>query len=379
MEVSPNDDGEIEPLVFIVLDTSVSMERLAECTCTTAHCSECLPECSAEGSEKNRWAFALEALTGTFDDFSCEAIERDTMVDTYDSTERIPYHAPKGRQRADGILQTYAARVRFGIATFDGIASYDRDEQRSIEEFGFAESADEAGLWSYPAAQNEESIEIRPDGWVVGSYRYPGCPHPYVMNTGIRGRDAKSGALIVDLEAGDTDWSVDAIRNTVLAARPSGGTPIAAALDDVRALFELDPSMSAERDDASRRRHVILITDGAPDDDYRANNCDCNDPESGKDGCAGLLSEDEVASDMHCPYPKPEEAARALRCGAAEPCDAGVVDAVHVIGFAVTNNSVARAKVDEIANAGGTIAGVFAEDADELRAALATIIEGIVD
>jgi hypothetical protein len=321
----------------------------------------------------------LEALTGTFDDFSCESIDRETLIDTYDSTVAIPYHAPKGSQRADGILQTYAARVRFGIATFDGIASYGRDEQRSIAEFSFAESADEAGLWSYPAAQNEESIEIRRDGRRAGSYRYPGCPHPYFMNTGIRSRDAESGALIVDLEAGDADSSVDAISRTVLAVRPFGYTPTGAALDDVRALFQLDPSMSAERDDASRRRHVILITDGAPDDDYRANNCDCNDPESGKDGCAGLLREDEVASEMHCPYPRPEEAALALRCGSGEACDAGVVDAMHVIGFDISDNNVTRAKVDEIANAGGTTAGVFAEDADELRAALATIIEGIVD
>lgn len=224
-------------------------------------------------------------------------------------------------------------------------------------------------------------IETRPDGWPVGTYRFPGCPHPYVMNTGIRSRDAESGALIVDLEAGDADSSVDAIMQTVFAVRPfgTGGTPTAAALDDLRALFELDLSMSAERADPSRRRHVILITDGRPDDDYRASNCDCNDPKSGKDSRAGLLEGDEIASEMHCPYPKAEQAARTLRCGSGETCGGGVFETVHVVGFDVADDLVARMQLDLIADAGGTTAGVFVGDGDELRTALASIIEGIVD
>jgi hypothetical protein len=373
------DDGGCEdtddPLVLIVLDTSGSMERKTDCMCTTASCIECLPQCSADGSEKNRWTQALEPLTGTFDDFSCEAKER-TDPDTHDFMYQVPHHEPKGVQRADGILQTYATRVRFGIATMDAITSYGRDVQRSIEEYSFSMAAEEAGNWSYPAARDESEVESRPEGWPVGSYRYPGCPNPYFMNTGIRNRDATSGALTVELASGDESATEQAIRQTLLAVRPYGSTPIAAALDDVRALFELDPTMSAERDNP-KRPHVILITDGRPDDDYRASNCDCNDPESGK-SCEGLLRSDEIASDMHCPYPTPEDAARALRCGASEACDAGLVSALHVVGFAISDDNVAREKMDAIASAGGTERSALVNSGSELRAALAAILDSIL-
>jgi hypothetical protein len=371
------EDG-TDPLVLIVLDTSLSMERKADCECTSPACSECLPECSSDGSEKNRWAQTLEALTGTFDDFSCEAIDRETLVDTHDSNANVPHHEPRGVQRADGILQTFATRVRFGIATMDAIASYDRDQQRDILEYSFTAAADEAGLWSYPPAQDPSEVESRVGDRLAGSYRYPGCPQPYFMNTGIRNRDAAAGALIVETALDDESATEEAIRQTLLAVRPFGGTPIAAALDDVRALFELDPSMSAERDNP-QRAHVLLITDGRPDGDYRANNCDCNEPESGKDGCAGLLREDESPSDMHCPYPTPERAALALRCGNSAACDTGFVSKLHVIGFAVSGDEIAREKVDAIAFAGDTERGAFANNGDELRAAIAAILDGIVE
>jgi len=365
------------PLVLIVLDTSASMERQTNCVCTSAACSECLPRCSMEESQKNRWTQALEALTGTFDDFSCEAKDRALFGDAYDSKQELPYHEPRGVQRTDGILQTYAARARFGIATLDPTASYERDDQRSIEEYSFSMAADEAGVWSYPAPRDASEVETI-GGRLVGSYRYPGCPHPYFMNTGIRNRDATSGALMIEMASDDDSATEEAIRQTLLAVRPYGGTPIAAALDDVRALFELDPDMSAERDNP-KRAHVILITDGRPDDDYRANNCDCNEPESGKDNCAGMLRPEELASDMHCPYPTPERAALALRCGNSAACDAGFVSKLHVVGFALMDDDAAREKVDAIASWGGDEPAVFAKNSDELRAALASIIEGALD
>lgn len=136
--------------------------------------------------------------------------------------------------------------------------------------------------------------------------------------------------------------------------------------------------MSDERDNP-KRAHVILITDGRPNDDYRANHCDCNDAESGKDFCVGLLSEDESPSEMYCPYPTPERAALALRCGNSGACDAGFVSKLHVVGFALMDDDIARDKLEGIASWGGDEPAVFANNGDELRAALAAILDDITD
>ena len=150
----------------------------------------------------------------------------------------------------------------------------DRDVQVTIDEFDFADSAGGPGLWSYPAAANKNEVETRSDGF-TGLFRYPGCQSAYLMNTGIRNRDAESGALIMgtDLQSGAA--TVSAIRQTLRDARPFGSTPVAAALDDLRWMFADDPELSAELREPLRERHLILISDGRPDDDYRNAGCDC--------------------------------------------------------------------------------------------------------
>jgi hypothetical protein len=184
--------GDVEdPLVLIIVDTSGSMERRTDCACTTASCTECLPTCSQEQSDKNRWAQVLEALTGTFDNFSCEAIDRDNP-DEYDFDYAVPYHKPIGAQRRDGILQEYASDVRFGIATFDTVSSYGRDEQRSPEEFDFDRSLSEAGLWSYPPATDLVEVEERDDGMPVGQ-----IPIPWLSATLLRGHGNSKPRCIV--------------------------------------------------------------------------------------------------------------------------------------------------------------------------------------
>lgn len=365
-----------DPLVMLIVDTSGSMERQTNCTCTSAGCNECLPRCGADGSDKNRWASVLEALTGTFDDFSCERHAREEFTGEYDEKYAVPYHEPRGRQRDDGVLQAFANRVRFGLATFDSVDSYDRAVQRGPEEFDFDRAAGRDGQWSYPPAIDMNQLEQRSDGTRVGFYRYPGCPHAYVMNTGIRSRDAESGALFVDMGNSPRADTVEALRASLLATRPYGGTPIAASLDDVRALFERDPEMEPERRMPRHPRHVVLITDGRPNDDYRSANCDCNEPDSGKN-CVHYLLPTENAGDMNCPYPRIEAAARILRCGESEACTGGVVDAVHAIGFAVADDPVATRRVNEIAQNGGGTA-VFTNTTEELRIALTRVMEEIL-
>jgi hypothetical protein len=376
------DRSKADPLVMIVLDTSASMERKAGCECTTFSCIECLPACGTEGSEKNRWAHALEALTGTFEDFSCEAKTRDDEG-AYDFAYSIPYHQPTGAQQADGIVRTYADRVRFGVATFDGIASYDRDaSQLAPDEFSFSRSAGQDGLWSYPAVESIEELEVGPHGFQAGLYRYPGSPHPYLMNTGIRGRDAESGALTIAERRGADEAAVDRIEQTLRAIRPFGTAPIAAALDDVRWLFEKDPALASERMHAEREHHLILITDGEPDDDYRLLGCGCFDDGNADDCGDGLL---EVPAEMTCPYPSPSQAARQLRCGVSQECEGGAFDSVHLIGWAEGGLSWADGGepgtaqlVEAMAIAGGGTSRIV-EDGAELRSALAAVLDSIVD
>ena len=83
------------PLVMVLVDTSASMERLSNCACTSASCDECLPDCSK--AVRNRWAEMLEVLTGTFDDFSCEALDRTAENGaTYDLGFAMPVSPPVG-------------------------------------------------------------------------------------------------------------------------------------------------------------------------------------------------------------------------------------------------------------------------------------------
>lgn len=367
-------DCEGDPLVMIVLDTSGSMENITDCECTTARCEECMPKCSAETPEKNRWTELLEALVGTFETFMCEAVPRDE-ASAYDFGYSVPYHAPQGVQRSDGLFREYGDRLRFGLATFDGIQSYDKAPQLGLEEFSFTKSAGQAGLWSYPAIESAEQLEARWDGFQAGVYRYPGCPQPFVMNTGIRGPDAESGALVVMERPGLSEPALSALEANMLNVRPYGSTPIAAALDDVRWLFERDPMLSEERAHPERPRHLILITDGSPDDDYRSAGCACFEDGDSSDCSLGSL---EAPLDMHCPYPTVTEAARRLRCGSDDDCDAGPFDAVHIVGLSLDSDELAVSALQDMAAASaGSLA--FARDGDELRNALSELLDAILD
>lgn len=363
----------MEPLVMLIVDTSGSMERKPQCTCSTAACTECLPTCAGDTPDKNRWTQTLEALTGTFDDFSCEALDRQGPDFTYDADYVFPYVKPSGTQRDDGVLQEFTDRLRFGVATFDSVATYGRDTQLTLDAFNFARSADEDGLWSYPPLTGPEQLDMRGDGTFTGSYRYPYCEDPYVMDTGIRSRDAREGALIVGVDPSEARATVDAIHATLLATRPYGSTPIAAALDDVRELFERDASMALERRNPKRQRHLILISDGRADDDFRRVGCACFEDGDASD-CGGAPN---LALDMHCPYPVASTTARLLRCGDEQTCDSGVFSAVHVVGLAVADDAEAVAGLNAIARAGGSSEVLLANGASELRATLSELLEKI--
>lgn len=364
----PDCGASLKPLVFFVVDSSGSMERITDCPCVTPSCDECLPDCGPGGAQRNRWTQVLEALTGTYeDDFQCEEYARKAPLFSYDVGYYLPYHAPDGTQREDGVLDVFVDRARFGIATFD---SWDTmlgyPPLVGHDEFDPAISEGEAGLWSYPPGG-----WTHPDGTKAGDFRYPSCIVPYRMDTGIRSAAATEGQLLVAHDELDAEAIAKQAQTSLLATRPYGGTPIASALDALYYYLAHDPAAAAERDNPMRKRHVVLITDGYPDDDYRSFNCNCA---AEVEGDCGSSPPNDPAM-MVCPYPTPEDAAMHLVCGYGFVCEPGMVDAVHVVGFDIDDEIVID-RLDSIASAGNTSSARFAAGSSD--AELSDVLHDLV-
>ncbi len=351
-----------KPLLMLVVDSSGSMEWLPGCTCTTDACNDCLPDCEDDSGtdEMSRWSTALEALTGTFPSpFQCEAYERDDSSEfVFDYGYLYPYHQPwecnpamsgpcnsTAVQNEDGLLDTYKTEVRFGLMTFDSQPTYvGADEQISKDVFNRDKSDSEDGLWSYGLGESTPANpRLRDDNTRVGLLHFPNCTESFLIDTGARNDTATQGGLISAISTQSMESTNEQIQNALLATRPYGGTPMAAAMDDLHFYFEeLDDSYSSCRD-----TYAILITDGLPDDDYRAQSgCDCKDREEccqaylGLDSCDGIAdlatNPDYTPSLYQCPYPTPEEVADALVNGYDD--GGGVVKRCWVVGFATPCN-----------------------------------------
>lgn len=383
--ISDPDARTLSPVMMIVLDTSGSMEGIPGCTCPgnpdTNLCDECYPDCSM--GEKNRWALAVEALTGPFDTFSCTQVERTTSGFTYDFGYFAPHHAlpppvtactpPMGPecagllgplgvglnclstnvceggsdQQATGLLDAYRGMVRFGLLTFDTIPTY-RDAGL-VPDYGFNEVRSESvdGAFSYGGPRD---------------LTYPNCPSTYRVDTGVRNESATEGRLISAGPSNATgatlDFINDQIQQSLLRIRPYGSTPIAASLSDLDFYFKNHPDMTGDTAAACRGRFGVLITDGKPDSDYRQFGCDM--------------------PGFSCPYMTPEDEAGVLVCGAADPlCTSGsnngVLKELFVIGLDVTDPAT-QADLNGIAMRGGTTP-IFASDAASIQSALAAIID----
>lgn len=387
---------DIPPFVMVVADTSGSMEWVPDCTCPDGGCPECLPDCSlandpttheAPAKKKNRWALVLEALTGKFTDFQCVPLKRDASNGmTYDINYSKPYNRPwvcpngdklcpypgtdtSPIQVQNGLLDNYAGRIRFGLATFDGQLTYaGKTDLVASSDFSEVISQGPDGSYSYGGSK---------------PVHYPTCTTDYRVDSGIRSRTALEGGLI-SLDSINSCATPpcdmyelnDQIQKNLLATRTFGGTPTAAALDDLYYHFknDLNDSLAACRD-----RYVVLITDGYPDEDFREYGCDCKrgiwfDKKDGDTYCP--MGEDP--DKMHCPYPLAKEAAYALAHG--KDNDDPLIKQLFVVGMSIKDDT-SKKGLNDIASNGGSVdldgdgnEAFFANDPSTLTATLDSML-----
>lgn len=376
-----DDLREIEPYFMLVVDTSMSMEERPLCKCAEHTCLNCLPKCDAPNvngvppeEKKNRWAIALEALTGTFNDFECEAIPRNDMtvgIGAYDNDpSAYPYNQPwdcssgpnkickygttdpRISQQKNGVIDLYGERVRFGLMTFDGMMTY--------------AGADE--LIEYPDVSKPMSFDVKRSEdiqglWSYGGYKpveYPGCKVTYAIDTGVRSAAATEGGMVTlnscprptavgeqcpkECSAcpGTTSSLNTDIQAALLRTRPYGGTPIAGALTDLA--YHLRNDL---RDDfsACRPRYALLLTDGRPDGDFREQGCAC-DVSSEEPACKNPAVDHEHRK---CPYERPYKIAQELVLGTAT--EKPLLERLFVVGMSVDDQNV-KDELNKIARYG---------------------------
>lgn len=377
------DVRDVRPILMLLVDSSGSMERRTDCVCTTPTCEECMPRCTG-ASQRNRWATVLEALTGTWDGFTCDTEDR--RHSGYAAEPDFRYYvqhvlhpgetqlarggavfAPAATQRDNGILDSYLHRVKFGLMTFDGVSTL-RDRPILVTQTDFntasfrSASTDALGGFSYG--------EPKPFG-------FPGCGRPYMIDNGAQS-DAPGGTLVSvgsDSGADFTQINRD-IQNRLLETRPFGPTPIAGMLEDFEFYLRNHPDVSQITTAGSagdaffqcRPRYAILLTDGYPNADMRGDPYNCQD----------------AAPDYPCPYDPPAvTAARLCEYSSATGACEGLADGVFVVGFAV-DDAQAIGELNSIAESGGTCAEpggncayLVGGDAntDDLRAAISEILD----
>jgi type IV pilus assembly protein PilY1 len=307
------------PNVLLLVDSSGSMEYMPDgtlpATCDPANTS----------SDLNRWAALVEVLTGTVQQRSCEAVNRNSAafqsefslggLDPYDTGYNLPHHRivsngcvagpgttpvsvfdwPAGainyhpwdnaagtcttpfQQATDGLLDTFRTRARFGLMTFDsspdpgtglsgGVANY----QTGID-----------GLWSYFLDWQNTSTNS-------AKGRPAGCLEDQMLEVGARNAAAPpwEGRMIAfgrwNATTAQLDVINDHVQEALLAMRPYGATPLDGLLADARFFFRddtdddpADPGFEfGPRDDqyvvgGCRNQFAIVLSDGEPNLDMR--------------------------------------------------------------------------------------------------------------
>jgi type IV pilus assembly protein PilY1 len=364
----------IRPTMMVLVDTSGSMERKPD----TASCVDCLPSCNdnAATDERNRWAITLEALTGTFNSYKCTKRDRSNYVGQYDENYFLPHYefattsplfATFATQAADGVLDSWKTRLKFGLMTFDGVSTTVNgatlvpwSSYTSVK----SKILGVEGQYSYPdaTADMDTNLETPSNAWGWKPLSFPGCLDTYGVNAGARGKGSTPGSLLsVGSSEDATSMATinDDIQTSLLSVRPYAGTPIAAMLDDLRYYMRNDPDINAtDPYYACRDHYAVLLTDGAPDAMFRGGTFQC---ESAVDAdCAPSPSTGVKA--CQCPYDTETSLAAKLRAN-------DKLNALWVVAFNV-NDTVALAALDKIAQAGGDQDAYRATDLSTLRSKL---------
>ncbi len=341
--------------VMLLVDTSGSMEFQfsgADVTCNADN--------EGATNDRSRWVHLVEALTGSIQNYSCEAIDRsDNMFATggeyalggiasYDYKHPIPFHRALSNgcavrpgtlpnsanvfqypdtpvnykhynsdadctfeQNSDGVIDAFASEVRLGLMTFDSLT----DAGTGVSGTAASLATGVAGTWSYypgylstnTGKATGAARECLATDQEVGA-RNGGAP-PWegrMVNFG----DPARGALANLTKA-------QQIQEILLSTRPFGATPIAGMLQDAETFFFEDDSVDQDGEPTSpsdlkyspkddpyvdqgcRDQIIILITDGHPNLDLRPD-------------CEGDSSCDPADPDCKCPYDEAEDIALRL-------------------------------------------------------------------
>jgi type IV pilus assembly protein PilY1 len=277
-------------------------------------------------------------------------------------------------QNPDGVLDTYAPLMRFGLMTFDqdpdpGIGVTTSSPQQVL-------SPPFNGMWSYFQGWNGVGSSAPAVGAPVGCTT---SPTP-LFEVGARNPAAPpwEGRM---MPFPTVSQDTTNLQSVLLATRPYGATPIAGMFSDAQYYLWKD---SAGPNDATngdqlvrggcRKQYIILLTDGVPNLDLQPN-------------CGST-----------CPYPTPDQTALTLSTGVGGAPKV----TTYVIGFAVsqfadgakqvvcsqldptgtactnpTSQYAACCELQKIAVAGGTQHAYFADTAGALQAALKAILDDI--
>ncbi|MFT3924967.1 MAG: hypothetical protein QM778_20695 [Myxococcales bacterium] len=365
-----------KPVVMLLVDTSGSMERMpGPATATTDDdFPKCTGDTTKDTTQKNRWAVTLEALTGTFQDFTCrkELRSENKYAKKYDSGYYIPHYnfttaasdfVTLQNQDSDGVVDAFSQRIKFGLMTFDGVGTTLGGEtlvafDRFSKDIPFMDAvASSPGIYSYGR---------------TGRLAFPHC-EAYGVNAGARGPGDHEGALIAVAEDGDDIVKVNQdVQSSLLAVRPFGGTPIAAMLDDLKYYLTNDDSVKSGGNDVfaeCRERYAILITDGAPDALFRDNRFQCQTTNDADCACLSTGDLDNCSDHKcSCPYPTESELAAELKTSK-------LLKELLVVAFDVDEN--AKAILDEIAQKGGERPSIPASTPAELRKKLSSILGNV--
>ncbi len=226
-------------------------------------------------------------------------------------------------QLSNGAVNTMTDLMRFGLMTFDQDPSAATGVVTASSPLTVANPAF-TGMWSYFP------------GWDKGQactyFGNPaGCVGPAVpMAVGARNRAAPpwEGRMVgfpSTNAISDQETNNGQIGSVVVASRPYGATPMAGMLTGAQYYFQADPTGPAQTDPyvqgGCRNEYMILLTDGAPNDDMRP-------------GCMSSVD----AGVGTCPFAPPEDIVASLYNNGLAVGSQQFVK-TYVVGFAVSTVS----------------------------------------